>query len=396
MTSNRAAWITAPKAHPFQIRESALLEVLSGDDILVKVHAWAINPIDQVVQAQGSSMSYPWLKYPAILGYDVAGEVIKVGSKVNRFAAGDRVFGLSYGCEKSEVTKHGGKAFPRSGFQEYVLLSDHMTARIPSDEISYEQACVLPLGLSTAAAGLFQEDQLHLQLPSLNSTPKNETLLIWGGSSSVGLNAIQLAVNAGYEVITTCSPRNFELVRRLGASTVFDYNSKTVVQDIIKAFHNKTCAGAFTTGTGGAEKAFDILARVSSPSSSSSSFATSGTTTTRKKKHIAMATYPVPDPAPTNLVVPRTVVHFVSFLVGAWWKKVTTGVEYKFIWGGTVVDNGIGKQLFVDFLEQALEQRKYVCSPEPMVVGGKGVESLQDGIDVLAKGVSAKKVVVTI
>ena len=108
-----------------------------------------------------------------------------------------------------------------------------------------------------------------------------------------------------------------------------------------------------------------------------------------------MATYPTPDPAPTSFVTPRTVGHFVSWLVGAWWKGVRTGVAYKFIWGGTVVENGIGERVFAEFLEQALDCGKYVCSPEPVVVG-RGLESLQDGVDVLAKGVSARKVVVTV
>jgi len=62
----------------------------------------------------------------------------------------------------------------------------------------------------------------------------------------VGCNAIQLAVAAGYEVFTTCSPKNFDLVKELGASQTFDYNSKTVVKDIIHAFQNKTTAGAIS------------------------------------------------------------------------------------------------------------------------------------------------------
>jgi len=64
-------------------------------------------------------------------------------------------------------------------------------------------------------------------------TDPGRTLLIWGGSTSSGSNAIQRAVVAGYEVIATASRRNFDYVRRLGASQVFDYGSKTVVRDIV-------------------------------------------------------------------------------------------------------------------------------------------------------------------
>ena len=94
---------------------------------------------------------------------------------------------------------------------------------------------MLPLAVSTAACGLFQADQLSLAHPSAKPEPAGRTLLVWGGSSSVGSNAIQLAVAAGYEVIATASPRNFGYVTNLGASRVFDYNSPEVVADIVAA-----------------------------------------------------------------------------------------------------------------------------------------------------------------
>ena len=66
---------------------------------------------------------------------------------------------------------------------------------------------------------------------------------IFGGSTSVGANAIQLAVAAGYEVISTASPKNHAYVRGLGASEVFDYHSATVVADMIKACEAKSYNG---------------------------------------------------------------------------------------------------------------------------------------------------------
>jgi len=106
--------------------------------------------------------------------------------------------------------------------------------------MSYEDAAVLPLALSTAACGLFQKDHLALNPPS--STPKltGQTLLIWGRSTRVGSNAIQLAVAAGYELISMPSPRNFDYVKGLGASQVFGYNSPTAVKDIVSALTGKT------------------------------------------------------------------------------------------------------------------------------------------------------------
>ena len=125
--------------------------------------------------------------------------------------------------------------------------------------MSYESAAVLPLALSTAACGLFQKDQLALQYPSVRSKPTGKTLLIWGGSTSVGSNAIQLAVAAGYEVITTSSPKNFEYVKKLGANLAFDYNSKTVVRDVIEALKDKHIAGGLAIGNGSAMACLDIV-----------------------------------------------------------------------------------------------------------------------------------------
>lgn len=85
---------------------------------------------------------------------------------------------------------------------------------------------VLPLGISTAAAGLFQKDFLNLPFPKEDAEKLDRTVVIWGGSSSVGSCAIQLAVAAGAEVVTTASPTNFEYVRKLGAGSVFDYHDE--------------------------------------------------------------------------------------------------------------------------------------------------------------------------
>jgi hypothetical protein len=79
---------------------------------------------------------------------------------------------------------------------------------------------VLPLALSTAAAGLFQQDHLALPLPAINPInppDRKETVLVWGVSTSVGSNAIQLARCAGYRVLATASPHNSGYVRSLGA-----------------------------------------------------------------------------------------------------------------------------------------------------------------------------------
>jgi NADPH:quinone reductase-like Zn-dependent oxidoreductase len=128
---------------------------------------------------------FSWIKYSAIVGEDIAGDVVEVGSGVTGFEVGDRVVGHSL-----------------STFQTYPVIKEHMVSLI-SSSVSYEEASVIPLGLSTALMGLFHKDFLALQYPSIDPKPTGKTLLIWGGSTSVGSNAIQAAVAAGYEVITT-------------------------------------------------------------------------------------------------------------------------------------------------------------------------------------------------
>ena len=331
--------------------------------------AVAINPVDWIIQDLGTMM-FSWLKYPLILGLDTAGQVVEVGPGVTRFKVGDRVVGHANGTDKNyNAPSHGA-------FQTYTVLIINAASPIP-DTLSYENAAVLPLGLSTAACGLFQKDQLGLQYPSTSPKPTGKTLLIWGGSTSVGCNAIQLAVAAGYEVITTCSPKNFDYVKKLGASQAFDYKSKTVVKDIIHAFKGKPTAGALSIGARSAESCLDILAKCTG------------------NKFLSMASYPVPQQPPKNFVLLSIAASYMTGMANIWVKAKSGGVRYAFIFGSTLLYNEVGKAIYVDFLPRALAEGSYVAAPEPQVVG-KGLEYIQTGYDIQKKGVSAKKVVISL
>ena len=331
--------------------------------------AVAINPVDWIVQEMGKFM-FSWLKYPFILGFDTAGEVVEIGPGVTRFQVGDRVVGHANGTDqKYNKPSH-------SAFQTYTVLLVNAASPIPST-MTYESAAVLPLALSTAACGLFQKDQLGLQYPSASPKPTGKTLLVWGGSTSVGCNAIQLAVAAGYQVITTCSPKNFNYVKKLGASQAFDYNSKTVVADLVRAFDGKTIAGALSIGARAAENCLDILGKC------------------KGDKSISMATYPVPQTPPKNFVVLTMAASYLSGSANIWVKSKTRGIRTSFIFGSTLLYNEVGKAVYVDFLPRALAEGAYVAAPEPQVVG-KGLEYIQAGYDLQKKGMSAKKVVVSL
>lgn len=343
MASNSAAWLVEPKAKPFEIKPAPLGEP-GENEILVRNHAVAINPIDEAFQTRAI---YP-LKYPTILGHDVAGEVVVVGPNVTNFKPGTRVLGHAVGMSTG---RHQDNAF-----QAYTILNTNMAAEIP-DDLSFEKAAVIPLGLSTAAAGLFQDDLLHLKLPTEPAVPagsNSKTVLIWGGASSVGCNAIQLAVAAGYKVITTASPKNFELVKKLGASEVFDYHSPAVVDDVVAAFQGKTSAGALDCVGGPAWTACpSILSQV-----------------TEGVKFVATTKRGHPDPP--------------------------EGVTMKSLFAITIKDNPVGQAVYQDYLPKALKAGTFVPAPEPIIVG-KGLESVQDGVDLYSKGgISANKIVITL
>ncbi|KAI9759944.1 MAG: hypothetical protein M4579_001977 [Chaenotheca gracillima] len=368
MPSNEAAWLMGAKQHPFQVA-SAPYTSPAKNQIVIKNGAVATNPLDFIKQDTGNLM-FSWMKYPFTMGSDTAGEVVEVGPGVTRFKVGDRVVGHAVGMDDHYNTSAQG------AFQTYTVLLAQMTSPIP-DAMSYEAACVMPLGLSTAACSLFQKDQLAMQLPSVSPSPTGKTLLVWGGSTSVGCNAIQLAISAGYEVIATSSPRNFAYLKKLGASQVFDYNSPTVVKDVTNAFKGRPTAGAISIGPGGADACVDVL----------------GTCT--GNRFLSMATYPLPSPFPTRFVVPQIAFAFVTWSVKNWIRTSIRHVSYKFIFGTTLIDNGIGKAIYEDFLPEALAKGTFVPSPEPQVVG-KGLENIQAALDLHKKGVSAKKVVVTL
>lgn len=339
MPSNTAAYLTAAKARPLEVKPAPLGEP-TENQILIKNHAIAINPIDFKLQ---SKAVYP-LSYPAILGEDVAGEVVSVGSNVSRFKPGDRVTGCSAGF--------GTKKDTDNAFQAYTILESNLTTKLP-DNITYEKAVVLPLAITTAAAAMFQKDFLSLQLPTEPAQkPTGQVLLVWGGASSVGSAAIQLAVAAGYEVLTTASSKNFDLVKKLGATQVFDYSNADIVQKLIEALKGKTLAGAFDAVGGPAwAPTVEVVQK------------------SEGKKFVATSVRGFPDPP--------------------------EGITMKPCFSVSIMHNEIGKAVWEDFMSKALQAGTVVPFPEP-VIAGQGLENIQTGIDLLEKGVSAQKVVVTL
>jgi NADPH:quinone reductase-like Zn-dependent oxidoreductase len=135
----------------------------------------------------------------------------------------------------------------QAAFQNFTVVPETTVSPIP-DSLSYEEAAVLPLGVSTASAALYKKDCLSLPYPKPGSKePTGTSILIWGASGSVGLNAVQLAVASGVQVVATCSKKNFDLVKSLGATHVIDYKDDSVVDQIVEALQDTKFAGAFDT-----------------------------------------------------------------------------------------------------------------------------------------------------
>lgn len=131
--------------------------------------------------------------------------------------------------------KHGG-------FQHFTTCREVVVAKVP-ENVPLSDAVVLPLGLSTSITGLFE--QLKLDLPTINTVKKQQTVLVWGGSSSMGSTAIQLATAAGYDVVTTAGLHNHAYVKSLGATEVFDHADRDVVKKISDRLQGVTFAGVF-------------------------------------------------------------------------------------------------------------------------------------------------------
>lgn len=178
MPTNRAAYVVA-QGKPLEVRE-APYTAPGPDEVVVKNAAIAINPVDWLLP-NVVSMFGPHVKLPFVFGDDCAGTVVEVGQGVTSLKVGDRVLGLAVSFDKRSNNASEG------GFQEHVVLRTTLTTKIP-DWMSFESASVIPLGLATAACGLFLEDFLGLQLPTAPEPQKStgKTVIIWGGSTSVG------------------------------------------------------------------------------------------------------------------------------------------------------------------------------------------------------------------
>ena len=171
------------------------------DDVLVQVHAASLNQLDSKIRDGEFKFILPY-RLPLILGNDVAGVVVRVGSKVRRFKAGDEVY--------ARPNQH------RIGtFAEFIAMNEADVALKPRN-LTMEEAASIPLVSLTAWQVLIERANLT----------KGQKVLIHAGSGGVGTIAIQLAKHIGATVATTTSTANVDLVKSLGADVVIDYKKE--------------------------------------------------------------------------------------------------------------------------------------------------------------------------
>lgn len=198
---------------------SAPIPTSGEGEVLVRVHATSINPIDVSTRA-GSGLSRMYQdQLPVILGWDVSGVVESVGANVTDFKPGDEVYGMPL--------------FPALAktYAEYMVAPAKELARKPKN-ISHTEAAAMPLVALTAHQGL---EAMNLQA--------GETLLVHAAAGGVGHIIVQLAKALGANVIGTASAKNHEFLKSLGADRVIDYTQtpfEQVVKNVDAVF---VCAG---------------------------------------------------------------------------------------------------------------------------------------------------------
>ncbi len=184
-----------------QYEDAPRPEPASGE-VLVKVHAAGINPVDWKTRLGRGMAGRNDNPFPLILGWDISGVVESVGSAASKFKVGDAVFGMI--------------RFPQIGsaYAEYITAPETQLALKPNN-VDHVEAAAIPLAALTAWQGLFE----------FGSLKPGQRILVHAAAGGVGHLGVQLAKWKGAYVIGTASAHNFEYVRGLGAAEVVDYNA---------------------------------------------------------------------------------------------------------------------------------------------------------------------------
>ncbi|KAF2225372.1 alcohol dehydrogenase GroES-like domain-containing protein [Elsinoe ampelina] len=336
--SHLAAIQESPKA-PFVIKEVPTPEP-GEDEILIRNELIGLVPVDMKMAKYGIP---PIASYPAILGNSFGGIVTAVGSAVTRLEVGDKV----------AVNRSFGTGNHHGPFQQFALAKARYAAKVSSDADLHGPVGTIG-NITTIVAML--SGYMGLQRPDLGKPrPENgQKILVYGGTSSVGFLATQYLVQAGYDVVTTTSPKNRSLVSVLDAIQVVDHtqDSRSVLDALL------------------AHGPYDnVIDAISLP----------GTTKITAAVLHAQGggkLYTLLPPMGPEMI-PETVERVFQ----PW---ATALMEEK--------DADLGNWAVQVYYQQALERGKLAHLPTIKVPGG--LVGLNDACDILERGVSATKVVV--
>ncbi len=234
----KAMIMTAPgNPDVLKLEEVKKPEIEKANQILIKLKAAGVNPIDTKVRSRGTF--YP-AQMPAILGCDGAGIVEEIGSGVTQFKPGDGVYYCAGGLGKSAT----------GNYAEYAVVEEHLVAHKPKS-LSFAEAAAAPLVLITAWESLYDRTQ----------TQSGQKVLIHAGAGGVGHVAIQLAKLKGAQVCTTVgTPDKARLARSLGADENILYKQTDFVQAVLDWTNGEGVDIAFDTV--GGKLFFDTCAAV--------------------------------------------------------------------------------------------------------------------------------------
>ncbi|KUJ06444.1 GroES-like protein [Mollisia scopiformis] len=294
------------------VRESLPMPKLEERQVLVKVFNSSLNPTD-VQSFDGDAFGDG-----AVLGCDFAGVVEEVGPSVTQLKVGDKIAALIWGGEIEGL----------GAYSTYCVADERIAFKIPSG-----------LDYATANSGT--------------------SLLVWGGSSTVGAYTIQIAAMHGFNIVTTCSTRNFDVVKKHGAKHVFDYNDPDVVAKIAEAAPDLAYA-------------FDCIGN-------SISSVMSARAMGDKKGGVICTVRPgkaFTEDVPSNVTVTDVLV-FTAFLKPHTYKKI-------YHWPTHQEDHELSREMYSKI--RGWIQEGKLTPQKPRDMGTLSVETLQRGMDLNRKG----------
>ncbi|KAL4911193.1 hypothetical protein BDW74DRAFT_172658 [Aspergillus multicolor] len=351
--SSHLATILPAKGAPFTIQPRPTPSPGPGE-LLIAVKSVALNPADIIMRDNGLFIP----SYPTVTGFDMAGLVLEVGDGVpSTFKPGSRIAAYSASAWKGCDSDYGP-------FQERCLVPWQHAAVLPED-ISWDHAASLPVAVQVPLSAW---DAMGISRPGETTAPgteKNEALLIWGASSSVGTMGVQTArilrddpSSSAAAVYAVAGKANLDYVRSLGADRVFDYKSSHIVDSIIDTAKDDWLVVRYCFLAAGDLAQCQAVMK---------SFLA-------ETKTAKIASAPS---VPTGV-------------------EVIDGLETIFVMPSHVEEERLEQfRCWMSWLSENLEKRTIRPSPELRVVG-KGLETISAGLDQLEQGVSCTKLVVEI